>query len=244
MFGQPVADAVGPHPFVGWQAAFDPLLTPGARNYWKSHNFMELSDGLLDLLVELVGRLPTPECEIFIGQLGGATGRVDDAATAYPHRAAKYVMNVHTRWQSADDDVRAAAGGLGAFYRRRGAVQHRRRVRELLHRGRGRARVPQSVQAPTTGGCVSIKRRFDPGNLFRTNVNVSPAEALAASERIERRRLSVRRVGLQPRHRDHVRNRPGHDHATRAAFRNEILTSDVPRVSGSAKSSPEIATSR
>ena len=22
-----------------WQQAFDPLLTPGARNYWKSHNF-------------------------------------------------------------------------------------------------------------------------------------------------------------------------------------------------------------
>ena len=33
--GQPIADVLGPHPFVGWQAAFDPLLTPGARNYWK-----------------------------------------------------------------------------------------------------------------------------------------------------------------------------------------------------------------
>ena len=37
--GKPIADVVGPHPFAGWQTAFDPLLTPGARNYWKSHDF-------------------------------------------------------------------------------------------------------------------------------------------------------------------------------------------------------------
>ena len=35
---------IAPHPFTGWQAAFDPLLTPGARNYWKSHDFTDLPD--------------------------------------------------------------------------------------------------------------------------------------------------------------------------------------------------------
>ena len=39
--GKPIADVISPHPFTGWQAAFDPLLTPGARNYWKSHDFIE-----------------------------------------------------------------------------------------------------------------------------------------------------------------------------------------------------------
>lgn len=37
--GNPIADVVGPVPFTGWQQAFDPLLTPGARNYWKSQDF-------------------------------------------------------------------------------------------------------------------------------------------------------------------------------------------------------------
>ncbi len=37
--GNPIADVIGPTPFVGWQQAFDPLLTPGARNYWKTHDF-------------------------------------------------------------------------------------------------------------------------------------------------------------------------------------------------------------
>jgi FAD/FMN-containing dehydrogenase len=31
--GNPIADVISPHSFVDWQQAFDPLLTPGERNY-------------------------------------------------------------------------------------------------------------------------------------------------------------------------------------------------------------------
>ena len=58
--GEPIADVVSPHPFVGWQAAFDPLLTPGARNYWKSHDFAHISDAAVEAIVEYAGKLPTP----------------------------------------------------------------------------------------------------------------------------------------------------------------------------------------
>ena len=37
--GEPIADVIGVQPYSAWQTAFDPLLTPGAFNYWKSHNF-------------------------------------------------------------------------------------------------------------------------------------------------------------------------------------------------------------
>ena len=40
--GEPIADVIGMQPYAAWQTAFDPLLTPGAYNYWKSHNFVEL----------------------------------------------------------------------------------------------------------------------------------------------------------------------------------------------------------
>jgi FAD/FMN-containing dehydrogenase len=49
--GNPIADAISPHNLIDFQAAFDPLLTPGSRNYWKSHDFNELSDGALDVIV-------------------------------------------------------------------------------------------------------------------------------------------------------------------------------------------------
>ena len=37
-FGKPVGGHAGAMPFAAWQTAFDPLLEPGARNYWKSHD--------------------------------------------------------------------------------------------------------------------------------------------------------------------------------------------------------------
>ena len=85
---------------------FDPLLTPGGRNYWKSNNFSRLSDAALDLMIAAAGRLPGPECEIFVAQLGGAMARVKSAATAFVGRDARYIMNVHGRWSDARDDER------------------------------------------------------------------------------------------------------------------------------------------
>ena len=84
--GRPIADVIGPHPFVGWQAVLDPLLAPGARNYWKSHSFSTLSDGVIDTLVEFAGRFPSPECELVCAQLGGAVVR---STAQHPQKACK-----------------------------------------------------------------------------------------------------------------------------------------------------------
>ena len=49
--GHAAGEHVGVQPYTAWQQAFDPLLTPGARNYWKSHNFTQLDDRLLDVVI-------------------------------------------------------------------------------------------------------------------------------------------------------------------------------------------------
>ena len=54
---------------------------PGARNYWKSHDFTELSDGLIDVLTDHATRIPDPQTEIAFAQLGGAITRVPMEAT-------------------------------------------------------------------------------------------------------------------------------------------------------------------
>lgn len=51
-FGETFGEHIGANPYVGWQQGFDPLLTPGARNYWTSHNFAELRDGAIDAIIE------------------------------------------------------------------------------------------------------------------------------------------------------------------------------------------------
>ncbi|WMN94326.1 FAD-binding oxidoreductase [Vibrio parahaemolyticus] len=54
-FGDAHGEHVGVQPFAAWQQAFDPLLIPGARNYWKSHNFNSLSEGVIDAAIEYAG---------------------------------------------------------------------------------------------------------------------------------------------------------------------------------------------
>ncbi len=170
--GKPIVDVVSPHPFVGWQAAFDPLLTPGARNYWKSHDFERLDDSALDLLIEAVKTLPGPECEIFIAHVGGAMARVPADATAYPQRKAHFIMNVHTRWRDASQDAAcigwarnlfssAAKYALGSAYVNFMPDDERDRI--------------EKVYGPNFKRLAAIKRKYDPSNLFRANQNIKPA---------------------------------------------------------------------
>ncbi len=85
-YGTPHGEHVGVMPFAEFQQAFDPLLTPGSRNYWKSHNFGGIKDGLIDTLLEYTASLPSPESEIFIAQVGGMSARIPADSGAYPHR--------------------------------------------------------------------------------------------------------------------------------------------------------------
>jgi hypothetical protein len=117
VLGKPIADVISPHPFVLCQAAFDPLLTLGARNYWKSHDFADLSDGAIVAMVEGVQSLPSPECEVFIAHIGGQMGRVAPEATAWPNRNAHFVMNVHARWRDKSQDSACVAWARKLFER-------------------------------------------------------------------------------------------------------------------------------
>jgi hypothetical protein len=103
-FGDALGSALGPTPYAGIQTAFDPLLTPGSRNYRKTHNFATLSDASLDRLIELARRPPGPECEIFVASLRGAMDRVPRSATPNVGRNARYSMNAHGPWSDPADD--------------------------------------------------------------------------------------------------------------------------------------------
>jgi FAD/FMN-containing dehydrogenase len=171
--GQPIADAVGPTPFVGWQQAFDPLLTPGQRNYWKSHDFIELGDAAIDLMIEYVGRLPSPACEIFVGHLGGAVNRVPATATAYPHRDVNFVMNVHTRWGDASQD-QACTGWAREFFDRMAPHATGGVYVNFMPEDEAQ-RVRQGAYGANYERLSMLKAKYDPGNLFRRNQNIPPA---------------------------------------------------------------------
>jgi FAD/FMN-containing dehydrogenase len=171
-FGKPVGEHVGVQPYTAWQKAFDPLLTPGARNYWKSHNFTEMADGLLDVVIQYVKSLPTPQCEIFFGAIGGATKRAAPDSTAYAHRDAEFVMNVHGRWDSAADDERCIAWSRDYFKASTPFASGGAYVNFLTSDEVDRVR---AAYGPNYDRLAEVKRKYDPENLFRTNWNIKPA---------------------------------------------------------------------
>ncbi|GJJ05129.1 hypothetical protein RugamoR64_56670 [Duganella rhizosphaerae] len=173
-FGAPLGMHVGAMPYVAWQQAFDPLLTPGARNYWKSHNFTQLSDQAIDTVIHYAGKLPTPQCEIFLGLLGGQAGRPAPGDTAYPHRDALYVMNVHTRWEDPADDARCIAWARDFFNASAPYATGSVYVNFLTQDESGRT---ADAYGANYQRLAQIKRQYDPDNLFRTNQNIHPASS-------------------------------------------------------------------
>jgi FAD/FMN-containing dehydrogenase len=171
-FGNKIADVIGPAPYTAWQTVLDPLLAPGMRNYWKSHEFLELSDGLIDTLLEFARTLPDPQTEIAFAQLGGAIRRVPNDATAYSHREPNYLVNLHGRWDAAAADAKCVGWTRDLFQAvapfSTGAVY----VNFLTQEETGR--IPAAYGA-NYKRLAEVKRKYDPSNLFRLNQNIAPA---------------------------------------------------------------------
>ncbi|RDK03061.1 FAD-binding oxidoreductase [Paraburkholderia lacunae] len=171
-FGQPYGEHLGPMPYAMWQKAFDPLLAPGARNYWKSHNLASVQDGLIDALLDAIGKLPSTQCEIFLGQIGGQTCRVAADATAYPNRDTLFVMNVHGRWDDAREDERCVAWARAFFEASAPFALGSVYVNFMTEEEAGRV---AQAYGPNYERLIAVKGRYDPHNLFRHNQNIKPA---------------------------------------------------------------------
>lgn len=171
-YGSPHGEHVGVIPFAGFQQAFDPLLTPGARNYWKSHNFASLEDGVIGEVLSAVETLPSPQTEIFIAQVGGAAARLPVESTAYPHRDAAFVLNVHTRWEDASED-RLCIDWARAFFDATAPYSTGGVYMNFVSEAADAARV-QAAYGSSYPRLQEIKAKYDPDNAFRTNLNVRP----------------------------------------------------------------------
>ena len=168
-FGDPYGEHIGVQPYLQWQQAFDPLLMPGARNYWKSHNLTELSDGLLDSIIEFARKLPSPHSEIFLALMSGAANRVPSNAMAYGHRDLQFVLNVHGRWDEAAQDETCIAWAREFFEASAPFASTGAYVNFMT--GDEDDRVAAAYGA-NYDRLKQIKKKYDPENIFHNNQNI------------------------------------------------------------------------
>jgi FAD/FMN-containing dehydrogenase len=170
-FGDPHGVHIGAQPYADWQKAFDPLLTPGARNYWKTHNFINLSDGVLEKMIEYAGKMPSNQCEIFIALIDGAANRVSADDMAYGNRDVRFVLNVHGRWDSPGDDE-SGVSWAREFYKASAPYASSGAYVNFMTDEEG-DRVA-SAYGTNYKRLVKIKSKYDPENLFHLNQNIKP----------------------------------------------------------------------
>jgi hypothetical protein len=168
--GNALGSGVGPCPFVQFQQAFDPLLVPGARNYWKSHNFIDLKDGLFDEIITYINKIPNGHSEIFLGQMGGKTNDIDTNATAYPHRDVNFIMNVHTRWQHAAEDKVCVQWARDFFNASKPFASGGVYVNFVSE---GDDSVDDAF-SHNARQLAQLKAKYDPDNVLRSNLNIAP----------------------------------------------------------------------
>ena len=170
-FGTPIGDAVAPTPYVEAQQRLDLVYAKGARNYWKTHNFTDLTGSVIDGLVEMAGDLPTPQSDILISQVGGAINGVAQDATAYPHRDTAFVLCPGARWTDSADDTRCIAWVRDGMDRLAAHASGGAYVNFITEADGGQP----AAFGSNYDRLVEVKTRYDPGNLFRHNQNIRPS---------------------------------------------------------------------
>lgn len=163
-----------PTRWLTFQSAFDAALPKGSRAYWRNASFDRLDGPIIDELVEWCGN-QTYGTAVDIHHMGGAFGRVPEDATAYPSRAAEYLLNIYGFWSDpAEDAVRTAwvKGFSAAMDRYAMAGQY---VNFLGHdEADARSKALAAYGPAKYERLVAVKRRYDPENLFRINHNIAP----------------------------------------------------------------------
>ena len=100
----PLLDMLGPLPYPVQNTLLDPGFPKGARSYWKSAYFKEITADTVSLMVERFAQTPLIMTGMVIEHFHGAVTRVPPTATAFPHREPGYNLVLTGTWPDARDD--------------------------------------------------------------------------------------------------------------------------------------------
>jgi len=169
-FGTPLADMVGPLPYVQLQQLLDAAAPHGISRYWKSGYAPALTDDIIEILTSSAATL-SPLSALPIFQFHGAAARVPAPATAFVSRRDQYDINVLAQWvdpAEAAGHVRSAR----AIWERLAPHTSGVYVNHLDHDdGQARVKAAYGTNYPRL---ADIKKRYDPYNVFRHTNNILP----------------------------------------------------------------------
>ena len=169
-----VAEMVGPMPYPALNSAFDDLYPSGLRHYWKANFVKELTDDAIAAHVEHGSQVPAMTSTMHIYPINGACHRVDPGATAFAYRDANFATVIAGMWPDAADDEANTAWVRDYYAATAPHSEEGGYINFMAEDDQDRIRANYRGNYDRL---AEIKRRYDPGNLFRHNQNISPAGA-------------------------------------------------------------------
>ncbi|MGW1777566.1 FAD-binding oxidoreductase [Streptomyces sp. NPDC002143] len=158
-----------PYPLLN--TLFDDLVPAGLFHYWKGAFTQGLPDGAIDAFVEYGATTPSIQSVTVVFPVDGACHRVGPRDTAFSYRDADFsialspTLTSRAECEDRKEWVRAFHGALLPHAMEGGYVN--------FMDGDDQDRVRANYR-DNHARLTALKRRYDPGNLFRLNHNIVP----------------------------------------------------------------------
>ncbi|MBT8098164.1 MAG: FAD-binding oxidoreductase [Gammaproteobacteria bacterium] len=170
-FGKPVIDTIAPAPFGVIQTMFDAGSPPGMRHYWRASFLEELSDELINMMVENAPQLPRPGSMMLLEHMGGAVGRVGPTDTAFSNRNAQYNASILSAWLDPSEDAANIAWTRSTGDKLKSFGTGGAYVNYMADEGEAAVRAAYEINLERL---IKVKRKYDPTNVFSANQNIEP----------------------------------------------------------------------
>ncbi len=171
--GDPILDLVMPQSYLTLQQSFDAGMVAGNRWYSRALQFDDLTDDAIATLVDGLDPFPGELTAVYLAPYDGAPGRATPDATAFPHRSSAHELHIFPGWVDAGQDD-ANMAWADSLYEAMAPHGNRRVYVNLL--GDGEPERVSEAYAQNLARLRQLKRKWDPGNLFRHNHNIPPGD--------------------------------------------------------------------
>ncbi|MGH8824971.1 MAG: BBE domain-containing protein, partial [Jiangellaceae bacterium] len=178
-FQSPAADEIQPMPYAVLQSARDEGFPAGRLHLWKSGWLRNLTDGAIETLMQFVPLMPSSASGVGLQRMHGVASRVGPSATAFPHRAEQHDFLIGSQWSDPAHSDRNVQWTRALFEAMQPHLEESVYVNNLGDEGRPRIRAAYGENYPRL---ASVKRTYDPDNLFRSNQNIDPATNRSGQE--------------------------------------------------------------
>jgi FAD/FMN-containing dehydrogenase len=164
----PVADMVRPMPYSAMGELVGPFAPEGMQREDRWMNISDISDETIGTLIELAEPSHSLGNTIVIKQMNGAAARVSPTATAFPHRDAPYSVLALAQWVDP-----AMAAPMTAWVQE--VIEAVRPITNGVYVNGADSESMESVYGVNYQRLVQVKNRYDPSNVFASNINIVPS---------------------------------------------------------------------